>query len=142
MIGSAKRQPRLPQAHCGKKHASLPGWRIGTGGIFPKAQLPVALFQTVGHGHNSRPSHSRFTQDNSRPGRFMNVNDIIRLAAKKCLSRAAASKPCESMAPEPLRARIGHIVRGKVLRLPSKGFQLGMRSEERRVGKECRSRWS
>src|ERR1035438_6174167 len=39
MIGAAQRQSRLPQAYCGKKQASLPGWRIGTGGIFPKAQL-------------------------------------------------------------------------------------------------------
>src|SRR2546422_7084629 len=42
-----------------------------------------------------------------------------------------------------LGRQIGSILEGMVMRLPLfRGFYATVRSEERRVGKECRSRWS
>src|ERR1017187_7598233 len=54
-----------------------------------------------------------------------------------CTDRAAAQKP-EPVVPDRLMVTINTQQTAE----PVSKYEFGMRSEERRVGKECRSRWS
>src|SRR2546422_10002171 len=74
------------------------------------------------------------------PLRQLDQRGVGAAVPKRCITREAAAplgaRPLLEQEPE-LVARVGRHAPGRV-HLPS----LVVRSEERRVGKECRSRWS
>ena len=55
---------------------------------------------------------------------------------------AALFAATERASPRSKRPRVGDMIRGKIVSIGKERVFVELRSEERRVGKECRSRWS
>src|SRR5207249_5243069 len=90
---------------------------------------------------SSRRRHTRSKRDWSSD---VCSSDLVRLNGQHLLAKERRKQGLEGLRPQPrdrrerfLRERLPH--HGGVLDQPA---LLRIRSEERRVGKECRSRWS
>src|SRR5436190_16207009 len=71
----------------------------------------------------------------------LNVSDAIRQQAIQMVERTA-SRRFEDLIDEALLIGSPATIRERVARLQAAGVGELVRSEERRVGKECRSRWA
>src|SRR5688572_30957463 len=88
---------------------------------------------------SSRRRHTRFDCDWSSDVCSSDLMGKIGVGKTTLLKEAKATFRCPAFVELVNGSQLDDYIHG---RISASAFQMAMRSEERRVGKECRSRWS
>src|SRR5690606_39841722 len=91
---------------------------------------------------SSRRRHTRFSRDWSSDVCSSDLQAVVLAAFLPVLSCLAGNNGCQALAITLRGLTLNDLARHPVRVLLAKEVRLGARSEERRVGKECRARWA